>query len=78
MLFALCDLKAHGHNEVRNTECSNTVNMMFLRRTRGKMLTLDKIFTTASCTAFIHTRRYKQHKMKFLEGALIFLNNVEM
>ncbi len=29
-----------------------------------QMLMLDKIFTTESSTAFVHTRPYNQHKMK--------------
>ncbi len=34
------------------------------------MLALAKIFTTVSSTAFVHMRRYSQHKMKVLRAAL--------
>ncbi len=34
------------------------------------MLTLDKILTTVSSTAFVHRHRYNQQKLKHPQGAL--------
>ncbi len=43
-----------------------------------QMYPLDKIFTAVSSTAFVHTWRYNQHKMKFLWGALILSLQAEI